>query len=108
MRPEVESVAHGFARVLAALLALAVAMTAWSCRSASRAAPTTTPTAAASPDVRGRVEVTWPPYELEDLHRAQWRGAYADSYRGDRVGSPGSDAFLIGSWWALIDWCKDG
>jgi hypothetical protein len=95
-------------RALVLVLFLAVVPSCASNAHTPRSSEAPAPNGARATSAKGRVVITWPPYELEELHPVQWRGAFKDAAADARPGSPGADAFLIGSWWALIDWCKDG
>lgn len=98
-------------RSLLGLAAVAILLASCSTSATDEATARSSPSPAVRPSATsaaaGSVSVTWSPDPLEQ-GAAEWRAAYQRASGEARRGNPGADAFLIGSWWALIDWCNDG
>lgn len=49
---------------------------------------------------------TFPPHQLDES-RPQWLKALSEATAGTPRRSPERTAWLLGAWWAIVDWCSN-
>lgn len=86
------------------LFAMVAAVAVLTPSEASHAAPITK--VAPSPSPRTPEVIDFPPHRLDEF-RSEWRKAWSDATVGAPPRSPERTAWVLGAWWAIVDWCSD-